>query len=1181
MCLPSAAPPGSPVCYPVRNYSKSRKRNVSLQEKEQYKSTDYTHENNSPLKNKQVIPDTVNSQTRQDNNFKARQACERREKSRIAAKQRRHRENQALVELYLALPIQQNLAADVLRNKCQKMTHSELEDHEQISESLSRGGSLSVNNELSFAPTYRLAATIFRQHNLSTPVLEKAVIVRIASNALCIYNWLHPLFESDVNVKLQRKLPLLDYQSAESDSSLSSIELSHFYTSVGDGDIILPTAPPNFNSTITGTSTTTTTTNNNNNTITKTTLSVHSKSLMAIIVDTTENTIVYSPPAYTDLIGLSWVTTIGLKLSELVARQTSIGVSSELRTHQHHHSRVLQDNKHTIIDEITNCKQKSAIDHYDFECALADQAVSSSYSSKSFQNNRYAQQLECISSDMIWPSSTGVTDRPMLLNSILPTTVNPLSHAEYLDYSNSETETGSTHHFQDPNANFTTTATTTTTNSATIKRTMDQYAICWNSSMTCFNESLPLSNDATTDVTSSSSVLSVPFIPSQGNYKPADRIPSSSIKASTNCATSLSISGIDNFHNNTKITHNNGSDIEFPPYRNQVKKDLNLRIYLLQPMCLNKGNGNTGDYLNKDNHGVCTINSNNTNHNNYNTTCRSKTKGSYDFLKDSSSTELNNNNGVYEYKTNMKFVDQPTCYTGLSASFKTYHSMSNLKFMDMDHNFLALSGYTDVSLLNISLFDIVHVDDLAHISEAINMVNENQPVITSFYRIRMKCGQYCWVRTLISCLTQPRCHQSKSLVSTTTGHYGHRTVSDKNLNTCSKCYQSCDGYCLNTSINNASSYSAFGGVENSSMNSANSISGSSMNSVCVEHPNSFNLNNNYNSLDTLVCYHQFAHLYQHSDLCESFSSTQELLSNYDLIKQQPVSNLNKYEQLDVYNLKSEPVFTSHLLGNQDSNVRTSNARNYNKSNFHQDTSNFNSKSNSYATSLLQDPLSTFPTQDEMYTNKKDQMENVYDCVSYPGYSGSSSSESSLFDALTSPPSPLNESNKHHNNCYHNNQKQQLFTQEEIPLAMKIIGMSNVSSDQEIIDSSTIPSKNELDGYSLDPPLNHSAAASSSAVISTAPVSLHKPSAYLNDIYSNKSNSTNSRRAITPATNTTVNDNMNCMTSHPMGLSSVKNQVSLYKVGIEFKEIRQVSTSFLLCVFFILHYSVISVRRLCS
>ncbi|VDQ16784.1 unnamed protein product [Trichobilharzia regenti] len=204
------------------------------------------------------------------------------------------------------------------------------------------------------------------------------------------------------------------------------------------------------------------------------------------------------------------------------------------------------------------------------------------------------------------------------------------------------------------------------------------------------------------------------------------------------------------------------------------------------------------------------------------------------------------------------------------------------------------------------------------------------------------------------------------------------------------------------------------------------------------------------------------------------------------------------------------------------------------------------------------------------------MENMYDCVSYPGYSGSSSSESSLFDALTSPPSPLNESNNqsssidllshHHNNCYHNNQKQQLYTQEEIPLAMKIIGMSNVSSsDQEIIDSSVIPLKNELDDYSLDPPLNHSAAASSSAVISTAPVSLHKPSVYLNDIYSNKSNSTSSRRAISPATNTTVNDNMNCMTSHPMGLSSVKNQVSLYEVGIQFKEIRQFSTSFLLCL----------------
>lgn len=39
----------------------------------------------------------------------------------------------------------------------------------------------------------------------------------------------------------------------------------------------------------------------------KSVLSVHSKCLVAIIVDATHNIIIYAPPAYTELIGLSWV----------------------------------------------------------------------------------------------------------------------------------------------------------------------------------------------------------------------------------------------------------------------------------------------------------------------------------------------------------------------------------------------------------------------------------------------------------------------------------------------------------------------------------------------------------------------------------------------------------------------------------------------------------------------------------------------------------------------------------------------------------------------------------------------------------------------------------------------------------------------------------------------------------
>ena len=135
---------------------------------------------------------------------KERQTSERREKSRIAAKLRRNRENQALVELHLALPIQQNSTTDALKRKdCNKLAdHAELANSFKLRHKvngsraeLSGKSTLLLGvtaSDLDSLPTYRLATTIFRQHNLAAPVLEKAVIIRIASNALYLYNWLYP-----------------------------------------------------------------------------------------------------------------------------------------------------------------------------------------------------------------------------------------------------------------------------------------------------------------------------------------------------------------------------------------------------------------------------------------------------------------------------------------------------------------------------------------------------------------------------------------------------------------------------------------------------------------------------------------------------------------------------------------------------------------------------------------------------------------------------------------------------------------------------------------------------------------------------------------------------------------------------------------------------------------------------
>ncbi|KAH8867419.1 alanyl-tRNA synthetase [Schistosoma japonicum] len=300
MCLPSAAPKGHNGLCPGRNYNKSRKRIASSHEKEKSKPGDQSHEPVLPADYNPVISETNMLQIDSVHKPMGKQDFERREKSRIAARQRRHRENQALVELYLTLPIQQNLAADVLKNKCQKIGRLDADNYGQVSDSLTESCSIiNAIGELDFAPTYRLAATIFRQHNLSTPVLEKAVIVRIASNSLCLYNWLYPCFESDSSIKSHSKLPtdchLVELES--SCSSVTSIELSDRFDNPTAVTITSSTASRIHVPLSSGSSTG----------IPKSILSVHSKSLFAVIVDVTHNIIIYAPPGYTELIGLSWV----------------------------------------------------------------------------------------------------------------------------------------------------------------------------------------------------------------------------------------------------------------------------------------------------------------------------------------------------------------------------------------------------------------------------------------------------------------------------------------------------------------------------------------------------------------------------------------------------------------------------------------------------------------------------------------------------------------------------------------------------------------------------------------------------------------------------------------------------------------------------------------------------------
>lgn len=135
----------------------------------------------------------------------------RREKSRVAAKLRRQKENQALVKLRLALPIQSaklphigpvkggsQLNESVFHDahqqqqqqQHQRPQHQQQQQRRQQQQDPAQYRAL-TECALSCIPNYRAANSISRQHHLAAPEFEKAVTVRLAGNALCLYDWLY------------------------------------------------------------------------------------------------------------------------------------------------------------------------------------------------------------------------------------------------------------------------------------------------------------------------------------------------------------------------------------------------------------------------------------------------------------------------------------------------------------------------------------------------------------------------------------------------------------------------------------------------------------------------------------------------------------------------------------------------------------------------------------------------------------------------------------------------------------------------------------------------------------------------------------------------------------------------------------------------------------------------------
>ncbi|CAH8680679.1 unnamed protein product [Schistosoma rodhaini] len=877
MCLPTTAPRSLPDC-PTRNYNKSRKKNVSSHEKEKLKVDNQSYKPSLPSDYNPIISKNYDLQVKSENHSKGKQTYERREKSRIAARQRRHRENQALVELYLTLPIQQNLAVDVLKNKCHKVGQLGGDNHEQILDGLTESSSLlNTIGELDFAPTYRLATTIFRQHNLSTPVLEKAVIVRIASNSLCLYNWLYPSTESDSNTKPQNKLPLVGCHPTESDSSSSSItcmEMSDCYdnttatttSSSGTLGIQIPLA------------------SSTTPVFPKSVLSVHSKCLVAIIVDATHNIIIYAPPAYTELIGLSWFV--------LCWNSSNVSIRNKFSKHE------------------------------DFTSDISCSSLS--------------------------PSSSSLSS-----SSPLPFSNNHINYKQTNNFSSN------------PNHN--------------------------------------INNRTDIGYCNSTEIL------------------------------------LHNHNDSYPSNKNNSGDSEADyPFKSNRANDINLQIYLLQPIHLPNINNNTHDYVNKENYESCFTDNNNI----HNHSDRINNN-----IMNGNNISYNNhrNNTVQKNNTFVKFINNNnSCCTSLSNSCRTYHSTKNLQFIDIANDFLTQSGYTKVDLLNKCLFDLIHIDDLVHVSEAINIVNENQPVVTSFYRLRLKCEKYCWARMLIFYCKQSYYHLSNtSSIST-----------NNRLNNYQYPINEISSYCMNFNehymIKNDKYFSS---SESGNFDKLNSFD------KCT-------------SSELLVCCHQLSHFYYCNDLSESSVTFEKEISNQLNVVKQPQFELINCEHLHGYNdsTSDSSIYTSQLLT---TTTPTSQQDLMTKSNNNSDINNNDNNKTKYK----------YETTDFVSDSYESQCFSVPASSYVQGYSIFPSDEPNQLDELISSSSPSSEKEISSGSSFNSSislSPSQHFQSYVTTSPEKNIHITN---DQEGFTLSTIGLKMKSDDHHLFNHSKHSVVANLTNTIS--------------------------------------------------------------------------------------------------
>ncbi|CAL8077324.1 unnamed protein product [Calicophoron daubneyi] len=594
------------------------------------------------------------------------QASVRREKSRIAAKFRRQKENQALVKLRLALPIQQYKPSTDVPPLRKDSGHMIEKNQSSTAIMVSDNCALQTECALYSVPNYRAANTLSRQHHLA-PEFEKAVTVRLAGNALCLYDWLYTQEHADsfgppVIGSLCGKLSPVLVSSGGAQTDRPLIDLPK-HCSLSSS------------------------------------LGLFSRSLVGIIVDTVENTVVFAPPSYAQLIGISWNATIGLNLHELRSRQLS---TSQLSPH-------VSKNK---IPKINSC-QSSIESGCSSPCLSSSSLTDSSTSLRLSEQNRSPFSVQsrggerigrsgCRNHSFSSSSSRRASTGSSQLNGVtqsgftadlwrctqttggfaqLTTLLPPGSSFPTPQLSNALYEDAPSDDVPKVAKSAGVTSSPSAHSSIALRQssTHFQYAVCW-------------------------SVAELPYHspPGESSSSSSSWLQSISSKSSSSA-------------------------------RHSMHPSSTLSVCLIHPVSLRPAAESLAvgcmPALDVSGDSTCTV----------------SVDAQVHISQAPSSSQTLDLRSVDSSSPNPTLG---STLSDLSELPRTYHLLTDLRFLDVQPSFLFALGWKTSQLLGLSLLDLIHPDDLTFVATALDSITEIQPIITAFHRLRCESGEYRWARFL-------------------------------------------------------------------------------------------------------------------------------------------------------------------------------------------------------------------------------------------------------------------------------------------------------------------------------------------------------------------------------------------------------------------------------------------------